>query len=322
MTPMMQKKRAHLRHARVYLEQLKKWSFEIGTLKCPESLLEIERAKNNISSAFSRTLDPDQLDSSEMTRDFALLLFDYYDKRNGWDQWEYFGSHGLRACKRLDDAYSMGEVYPAICNCFGIVRRMQGKNDEATLFYEQALEKATRDELKSDALTNMADIYRLQGRTEQALQCAQRAIELGQHAGDSSREAKGLEYLGLTYTSLREYDRAIGSYKKALQLHEEVENLPRVALSLASLSNALIERGKKEDLNQVIAYFRRAYQINVQIGNWQGVASNWGGFALIYTKLGEYQKAIDNIELALDRNERIGFWRGIALNHISLTESY
>src|SRR5438105_6646447 len=195
---------------------------------------------------------------------------------------------------------------------------MQGKNDEATLFYEQALEKATRDELKSDALTNMADIYRLQGRTEQALQCAQRAIELGQHAGDSSREAKGLEYLGLTYTSLREYDRAIGSYKKALQLHEEVENLPRVALSLASLSNALIERGKKEDLNQVIAYFRRAYQINVQIGNWQGVASNWGGFALIYTKLGEYQKAIDNIELALDRNERIGFWRGIALNHIAL----
>ena len=65
----------------------------------------------------------------------------------------------------------MGEAYPTICNCFGIVRRMQGKNVEAMCFYEQALEETKRDELKSDALTNMADIYRLQGQAEQALKC-------------------------------------------------------------------------------------------------------------------------------------------------------
>jgi tetratricopeptide (TPR) repeat protein len=322
MTAVMQKKQVHLRHAKVYLEQLKKWRSEIGTLKCPESLKEIERATNNISSAFSRTLDAEQLDSPEMTRDFAILLFDYYDKRSGWDQWEYFGSHGLSACKRLDDAYSMGEAYPTICNYFGIVRRMQGKNDEAILFYEQALEEAIRDELKSDALTNMADIYRLQGRTEQALQCAQRAIALGRNAGDSSREAKGLEYLGLTYTSLGEYERAIELYEHALHLREETGNLSRVALTLTMLSYALTHRGRKEDLHQAIKYYRRSYEIDVQIKNWQAVARYWGDVAVTYNKLGEYQKAIDNSEQALDRNERIGFWRGVALNHVRLAESY
>src|SRR6266436_831287 len=322
MTFEMQKKQAYLKHAKGFLDQLKKWSSEIGTLKCPESLNKIERETNNISSAFSRTLDPDQLDLPEMTRDFALALFDYYDKRSGWDQWESFGSRGLSACKKLGDAYSMGEAYPAICNCFGIVRRMQGKNDEAMLFYSQALEKAARDELRSDALTNMADIYRLQGQAEQALQYAQQAIELGQRSGDSSREAKGLEYLGLTYTSLGEYDRAIALYEHALRLREEAGNLPRVALTLTLLSYALTHRGRKEDLNQAIKYYRLSYEIDVQIKNWQAVARYWGDVAVTYNRLGEYQKAIDNSEQALDRNERIGFRRGVALNHVRLAESY
>ena len=322
MTTMMQKKKANLSHARVHLELLKKWSTEIGTLKCPAILDEIEKVKNNISCAFNSTLDLDQLDLLEMTRDFAIALFDYYDKRSGWDQWEYFGSHGLSACKKLGDTYSMGEAYPTICNCFGIVRRMQGKNAEAMLFYEQALEKATRDELKSDALTNMADVYRLRGQTEQALQCAQQAIKLGQQAGDNSREAKGLEYLGLTYTFLGEYDSAITSYENALHLREATGNLPRVALTLTMPSYALTQRGRKEDLNQAIKYYSRSYKIDEEIKNWQALARFWGDVAVTYNKLGEYQKAIENSELALDRNERIGFWRGVALNHVRLAESY
>jgi len=323
MTTELNQRQAYLRHAKLFLNQLKKWSAEIPTPRCLESLNAIESTMNNITAAFLRTTSPIQLDLPEMTRDFAIMLFDYYDKRSSWNQWgDDIGPHGLSACERLGDTYSMGEAYPIICNCFGIVRRMQGKNSEAMRFYEQALENAERDELKSDALTNMADIYRLQGRAEQALQCAQQAIKLGQRSEDSSREAKGLEYLGLTYTFLGEYDKAIGLYEQALHLREEAGNLPRIALVLTQLSYALTHRAGKEDLKRAIVYYRRSYNIDVQIGNWQSVARYWGDVAVTYNRLGEYQKAVENSEQALDRNESIGFLRGIALNHIRLAESY
>jgi len=216
----------------------------------------------------------------------------------------------------------MGEAYPIICNHFGIVRRMQGKSDEAMHFYEQALEKATLDVLKSDALTNMADIYRLRGQSEQALQCAQQAIELGQRAGDSSREAKGLEYLGLTYTLLGEYERAIERYERALHLRRQANNYPRIALALTMLSYALTHRGREEDLHQAIKYYEEAKEIDSKLMNLQAIARYQGDIAVTYNKRGEYQKAIENSQEALSHNETIGFWRGIALNHIRLAESH
>ncbi|HEU5378993.1 MAG TPA: tetratricopeptide repeat protein [Ktedonobacteraceae bacterium] len=323
MTSQVMQRRAYLGHAKLFLNQLKKWNAAISTPRCLESLNAIESTINNITVAFLRTINPNELGQPEMTRDFAIMLFDYYDKRSLWDQWgNDIGPHGLSACERLGDIYSMNEAYPTICNCFGIVHRMQGNNSEAMHFYELALSRAGSDRLKSDALTNMADIYRLQGQADRALQCAQQAIQLGKNAGDSNREAKGLEYLGLTYTLLGDYDEAIKLYELALILREEVGNLPRIALVLTQLSYALTHRGQKEDLHQALFHYRRSYAIDRQMGNWQSVARYWGDVAVTYTKLDEYQKAIDNLEQALDRNETIGFRRGVALNHVRLTENF
>ena len=95
-------KQAHLRHAKLFLNQLKQWSAETATSHCLESLSAIENTMNNISMAFLRTTNPNQLDLPEMTRDFAIMLFDYYDKRSGWNQWgDTIGQHGLTACERL-----------------------------------------------------------------------------------------------------------------------------------------------------------------------------------------------------------------------------
>ena len=113
---------------------------------------------------------------------------------------------------------------------------------------------------------------------------------MGQQAGDRSREAKGLEYLGLTYTFLGDYDSAITSYEYALQLREATGNLPRVALTLTMLSYVLTQRGRREDLNQAINYYLRSYKIDEEIENWQALARYWGDVAVTYNKLGDIKK--------------------------------
>jgi len=117
-------------------------------------------------------------------------------------------------------------------------------------------------------------------------------------------------------------NKAIEAYKHALRLREETNNLPRIALTLTMLSYALTHRGTKDDLHQAIENYKRSSRIDILLENWQAVARYWGDVAVTYNKRGEYQTAIDYSEQALDRNERIGFRRGIALTHVRLTESY
>ncbi len=129
----------------------------------------------------------------------------------------------------------------------------------------------------------MADIYRLQGQAEQALQCAQQAIKLGQRSEDSSREAKGLEYLGLTYTFLGEYDKAINhvrlaesylhlsnSDKALFHVEQACKNLQYLApfdrkMVLAGFSNVLLDLGRYMQSfgkqTEAIAYAKLAMEL-------------------------------------------------------------
>jgi tetratricopeptide (TPR) repeat protein len=311
---------AELEHAQLYLDLARAWNAQLNSAHAPQALNEMDDEINNITLAFQRTAN--QPDSLEIARDLALALFRYFDKRSLWDDWIHLSLSALQTCQQLGDAYSMEEAYPQLCNDRGIAYRMLSQQDNALHWYEQALAHAVSDELRSDALTNMADIYRLQGNTEQAVQAAHQAIELGRRANDINRQAKGLEYLGLTCMSLRQYDAAVDHYTNALHLREETGNLPRIALVLTFLSYALTQRGVEDDYTQALTHYKRAYEIDIKLQDWQSIARYQGDVAALYNKLGAYQKAIDNAELALDRNDRIGFWRGVALNHMRLTESH
>jgi tetratricopeptide (TPR) repeat protein len=313
---------AELNHARLYLSKAQQWSAKFTTAEAPDNLRAMDAKIGNIETALQRTADPDQLNQPELARDLAVTLYDYYDKRCRWDDWVRLGPLGLEASQRLGDTYSLGEAYPAICNGLGIVHRMLNNLKEAMKLYEQALRRAARDELKSDALTNMADIHRLRGESEQALQCAQQAVELGQQAGDKDREAKGLEYMGLMYTSLKEYDKAIECHERALRLREETGNLPRVALALDFLSAALTERGSNDDLKRALVGYQRAYEIETQLENQQGLARCYVAIGKIYSRLGEYKKAIEYFQMASGFQSEIAFLRGVAVTHIELAYAY
>ncbi|NER46491.1 MAG: tetratricopeptide repeat protein [Symploca sp. SIO1A3] len=307
-----------LNHARLWILKVKKWSAKFTKEEAPESLDLMDKKINNIEIALQRVADPEQLNQPELARDLAVLLSDYYDKRGRWDDWIRLGPPVLDACVRIGDDYSLGQAYPALCNGIGLMHRMLGNLDKAMSYYKIALERASDEKYRSDALTSMADIHRLCGETEKALVCAKRAVELGQRVGDKTREAQGLEYMGLTYTALKTYDKAVECHRQALTLRKETGNLSRIALALDLLSVALTERGTEDDLKEAIKYYQHSLTLEKQLNNSQRMASSYAGLGNIYLKLGEHKKAIDNYEMALALYRGIGFLRGCASGHIRL----
>lgn len=315
-------KKAALKHTQLMLKKLKEWSTEFTTDKAPDTFREMDAERGNMNKALARLTNPNSQIPPELVRDLALTLYDYYNERSLWQEWIELGKLGLEVCQQLGDFHSLNEVYPALCNGLGIAQRMLGNKDEAMSYYQLALEQANRDEEKSDTLTNMCDIHRLRGETEQALQCAQKAIEFAMEIRDKDREAKGLEYMGLTYVGCQDYDRGIVCYEKALHLRETTGNLPRKALTLTFLVFALTHRGKDEDLKQALNYYKQAYGIETQLDNWQSLARLRGDIAVAYNKLGQYREAINLSEESFYHNRRIGFWRGATLNQARLAQSY
>jgi tetratricopeptide (TPR) repeat protein len=318
-------KRAALRQTQLFLEKVKRWSTEFATPKTPEIFKQMDEEKGNLKKALARL--PDFYDQiPEQIRDFSLLIYDYYSTRSRWDEWIEFGELGLKACEKLGDQYSLGQVYSQLCNYLGIAHRMMNKFDEAMEYYKKAFNKAERNEEKSDALTSMADIYRLKfpPETEKALQSSEEAIKLAQEIGDKNREAKSWEYKGLAYVGLgREgYDDGINCYKKALALRKETENLPGVAKMLSTFIFALVNRGSNEDINQAIEYYEKAYEIEKSLDNQQSLGRLDGDIAVAYNKLGKYKEAIEFSRNAATSNENAKYWRAYTLNQARLLHSY
>jgi tetratricopeptide (TPR) repeat protein len=137
-------------------------------------------------------------------------------------------------------------------------------------------------------------------------------VEMGQRSGDKNREAKGLEYMGLTYTALKNYDEAIKCHRKALLLREETKNFPRMALVLDFLSAALTNRGTRDDLEEALDGYQRSLAIEKQLSNSQRIAGCYGALGTIYSKLHEYDKAIENLQMGCSLFSEIGYLRGVA----------
>jgi len=254
--------------------------------------------------------------------------------RSQWEEWIEFGQLGMEACKRINDPYSMDEVYPTLCNNLGIANRMLGNFEEAMSFYQDALEKAKYEKEKSDALTNMCDIYRLWGQTEQALKYGDQAKKL---APDKSRKAKALEFMGLTYVSDQNYDAGIGCYRQSLKLRRETGNQQKEVLNFSYLAFALSHRNQnKEDLYEALYCYEQAKEIEENLDNKQSLGRLKGDIAVAYNKLARYEgenkveryEEAKNLSLESysyndsDGVHGIGYKRGATLNQARLIDSY
>ncbi|HEY9602366.1 MAG TPA: tetratricopeptide repeat protein [Allocoleopsis sp.] len=164
-------------------------------------------------------------------------------------------------------------------NSIAIVHRKLGQNAEALESYQQllALVRAIKDRAgEGTTLNNIAVVYRELNQYPQALNFFEQALAIHQELSDRIKQAETLNNIAVIYREQAQYPKAIESFEQALALYIEVSNLPP---SDSELYTAL------------------AGQVTV--------LSNLAG---VYNNLGQYAKARDFYQEALNTYQKLNQW--------------
>jgi protein O-mannosyl-transferase len=162
----------------------------------------------------------------------------------------------------------------ALINLANILRE-EGRSTEAAAYYERALS------LKPDtpeAQVDLANLLREQGRIQEAIERSERALEL------NPLYAEGYNSLALCLAQSGNLEGAIKSYLQALELK------PGYPEADYNLANAMLSLGREKE---AIARYRKALELNPTFAE----ARNGLGIAL--AKEGHMDESADEYRLAL-----------------------
>ena len=204
------------------------------------------------------------------------------------------------------------------------VRQKEGNYQQALSYLEQGLqalgEAGGQENLKqrNALLERMAWIYFRQGKLEQALNLAAKAIDDLSTAGiaASTLLAKLHNLLGGILWQQGQRLEAVAHVRQSLTLHESMGNLWGVAIAygnLGILHDVLLgEWAKAEE------YYQQANAIQQVIADIEGQGLSIDNLGLLHMNMGKHELAQHELETGLAIRQRLGDTWGTALSHVNL----
>ena len=149
-----------------------------------------------------------------------------------------------------------------------------------------------------------------------ALESAQRALKIAQTIKNRPIEANSLNYIGVIYRNLGQYDKALGIYSDALRIAEDTRDSTQIAYSLNNIGGIYRLEGNNKIALQ---YILKALKIFERNNNKQGISYCTINIGLIYRRQQEYTKALEYLNYTLKIREEINDKPGkaLALNQIA-----
>lgn len=204
----------------------------------------------------------------------------------------------------------------------GYIYYGQNKFDAAVNSFNISLELA-RDinnlEWQALALNRLGNVYQLKTNYLKALDYYLRALEINKENNDNAEIARTLVNLANVYSVIGQYQRSIEHFLEAMDIHESIgekEGLAWTSLGIARLFKKL------NLLDRAMQYAQSALQyykeIEQQTGKSVGVTLSLNEIGGIYSRLGDYEKALEYTQMVLDINTKTENVHGQAANYISL----
>lgn len=163
------------------------------------------------------------------------------------------------------------------------------------------------------------EILRRTGNARGAIIQFEEALELSRRNRNPFGEAAALDDLGLSYSALSQYPKAIQYLEQALVFNHKSGNLPGESAAMADLGVAYSALGQYP---KAIEYLEQALAIDLAIGNLRGEASTLNNLGAAYRAVGRYPKAIGYHEQALAIHRKSGNLRGEGAALINLGVAY
>ncbi|MDQ0595686.1 tetratricopeptide (TPR) repeat protein [Streptomyces canus] len=146
------------------------------------------------------------------------------------------------------------------------------------------------------ASDNSASALRELGRAEEAIRLHQEAVRLFKESGATENEARALTHFGSTLLDMGRSDEAVTAQRRASDLLKELGLFALAGYTMINLSNALRVNG---DLEGALHAINESLEIHESVGDVLGEGRALNQRGLIYTDLGEFERASNSFEKSL-----------------------
>jgi serine phosphatase RsbU (regulator of sigma subunit)/Tfp pilus assembly protein PilF len=189
-----------------------------------------------------------------------------------------------------------------------------GKNDEALGYYEEAIHAAAEsghERGEGIAYNQIGNIYNRTGRYENAIKYYQEAIRIFEKIGFFDGVASCCNNIGSIYSNLNKKDDALRYFLLSLSYYNETGNI----LGMGEASNNLgtfyglgkdVTQKEPHNADSAVYYFDRALGYFKTANHTLGMVSVQVNTGLIYMYSGNFDKALENLNSALELNKNIG----------------
>ncbi|CAF1446603.1 unnamed protein product [Rotaria sordida] len=235
-------------------------------------------------------------DTHEIIQNFLLIWLDENIDESSDDH--------LNSIKQLRRTINTIEIFHDTNECIGYMSRVQ--NEKSFLIISGALCESVVPGIHD--MIQLHSIYvfcRQQERYEE-------------WAKDYSKLAGFCNNIGLVYSHMGEYSKALSSYERSLEIRKIVlpSNHPDLAASLNSIGSVCNTMG---EYSKALSSYERSLEIKkiALPSNHPDLATSYNNIGNVYSNMGEYSKALSWYERSLDI-QRIA----LPPNHIDLAASY
>lgn len=223
----------------------------------------------------------------------------------------YIFNNAKRAKELLKESLALAEKsgknkgYYELYQNLGIYYDVNQQTDSSFLIFQEILEASKAEKwqkLQERSLNNLGMNSLNRSKYEDAIVYFNDALTLSKQNPESKESdwVNSLSNLGLANQELELYDQAIKYHLEAFAIRERMANKGGMAISSANLGICYKLMG---DSNQAITYYKQSIAYAKEAGNltlYHRVHDNLGS---LYHGLGQYEKAMKNLEIALDTSD-------------------
>ena len=149
-------------------------------------------------------------------------------------------------------------------------------------------ENAVSDTIRIDADNLLARKFRSID-VEKTFEYAEKALSLAQEIKDLPRQANILNYIGIVYYGLGNFELTLDYFYRVLSIYEQLQDSVQLAIIYNNVGLILTDLGR---INETIEYYNKSLKIKLLHGDSIGVANTYSNMGLAYDEIGEIDTAL------------------------------
>jgi len=160
---------------------------------------------------------------------------------------------------------------------------------------------------------------RMDKQEEEAIPAYEEAVKFCSEAGDSLCLGESWEQLSAMHGLFGEYEKAHRYFELALPVLEKYGSKKHITSAVSNYGGLLAMEGK---YREAIPYIERAIVMSHEIEKYVGEGKAMNNLAVTYSRLGQFDKAIETYKKALRFNTEHGFSENRIRNYMGLYLTY